>query len=398
MSKDILEMLDELGVKGNLTKKAYQDSNKPKGDTQGEKETGETKPATTGERDAENSSDVKSQSPGTNVEEAKENTDDISDAGENTPVNKQGVKATSTGKDVPATKNVQEDPGTSHEARTDTEKLSSADDIVSYGNDLLASLAVLVKSAGLVEDTKPAPKQEKKAETKKVEKSASDEGDKEVIIGENTYKLSELADIIEKAASMDEVVGYIAGQSVVSEIEKTSGNSEADEFQKAAAEYAVSTYDRASADAQDLFDYMHGFQKASMGDLSPEEMAMLEAEMGGGADPMAMGGGEEALMGGMSPEEAELLALIEQNPELLEELLAEEAGGGMVDPAMGQEEVDPQLVEELIAALAEEEAAGGGEEAAPVEDEVDPEMVDKIASVVKKYNAAKKNTKSTAKK
>lgn len=406
MSKDILEMLNELGVKGDLTKQAYQDSNKPKGDTQPEKETGETKPATTGERDAENSSDVKSQSPGTNVEESKENTDDISDAGENTPTNKQGVKAVSTGKDVPATKDVQEDPGTSHEARTDTEKLSSADDIASLGNELLASLTMLVKSSSVVEDETPARKQEKKSEPKKTEEKKTEKAanDAEVEIDGQTYKVSELAELVEKAASIDEVVGYLVGNQTIDNLEKLSEEdyNNFDDFQKTAADYAVNTYNQASADAEDLFDYMYGFQKASMGELSPEELAMLEAEMGGAPEAVPAAGGEEALMGEMDPEEAELLALIEQNPELLEEVLAEEAamgGGDMsgeMDPAAMEGEVDPQLLEELIAAIAEEEASGGemGVEEAPVEEEVDPAMAAKVASVINILQKAK----STAKK
>lgn len=328
MSNNVLDVLNEF-LGGDLAKQASSESDFDAA------QSGKNVPATEGERSAENSADVKASQPGETVDEAEDNKNDQENTGENAPVNKIGVKASPTCEDQPPVKDRLEDPGTSHPAKVGTEKFSSAtpDELVSYGNDLLAELVVATKEASAsATETETKEASDESCDDKNVKVESSDEKKDEGEPKETESTEESLDELREKAAAFDELVGYITGQHVAHEIEAGSDSEKSasdqdddDELVKLAAAEAYRLHDRAGRQADDLVAFLVGHEKAAAGEIDPELLAELGAAEGG--DMVYPEGGMEYPEG--------------------------EAGD--------EEEIDPEVLEALIEALAEAEHEGGGE-------------------------------------
>jgi hypothetical protein len=132
--KDMLATLTQLHVKQASVSSAI------------DKKDDNTVDPKTGERFQENTSDAKKATP-QGVENAPSPTSEPASAGLNTPTLKLGVKAGLTGEDVPSVGSSVSDPGTSHPAKTGTEKYANVAETVVAGNEILASLAVAIERA-----------------------------------------------------------------------------------------------------------------------------------------------------------------------------------------------------------------------------------------------------------
>lgn len=322
-------------------------------------ETGKTSPASEGPRSSENSKDVKNQVPGQAVDSASE-ASSVAGAGENTATNSIGVKSGPTGEGVPAVKTSLPDPGTSHPAKTGTEKYSTVAKLINGAEDIAARAIVYArtpKQAAVAPVATPAatpavpaaPVAEKKSEMPaplaaaiakkdKKDKKPAVESPAEPAASEPASEeekmaaavLSDTGDLTleKKAALWDEMVGYLVGTNTVDTLLKTAapteepkiaGMTEA-EFNKLAQQEAASVFDAANTASSDLIHFLLAKQAE---ELPPEALAAA------GVDPAAAAGGGAPM--GAAP-----------------------AGGAPMPGGDAGGGVDPAMLDQLVQALAAE--------------------------------------------
>lgn len=288
-----------------------------------------TRPASEGSRSSENESDVKKSVPDTINDESSKN----EAGGSEKPTDTQGT--ISQGSDDGLQGNVDSPKKDHSKSMSDSgpgddtfdgswDKASAA--LAKQGNDIVASLAVLLKQAEA-----PAPEAVQVAE-KTNEKEAS--ADPEVAL----YK--EAAEQYPDAME----AGYASAMLLAQQLGAAAEKSAADESAMIAGVAGIRK--EAAADADKYIEFLTGYQNAlSKAAQGPEELAAL-ANAGGGMPP-------EMMAGGGAPQAEELAGLG-----------AEEAEAGAEDEEASLEEIAAALdeagitPEELAAAVAE---AQGGE-------------------------------------
>jgi len=406
MNQSILSMLEEFT--GSLTKSA-------------EVEVGKTVPAKEGSRSSENTSDVKKSIQGQTPDEVEE-IHSVEGAGENTPTNSIGTKATATGEGVPAVKTTKDDPGTSHPAKAGGEKYASLASLIEAGNDLLATIAVSAKSEKKAEAPAAIQAAAAKKEVKnKADKAVTDQppASAEKAAEAATTSTDEMVSVKKaefEAMQRDqqawlELTGYIYGNQAVQEMveaEKTAENGTSNDYQAQAEKIAADAMTRAVLHADELVDAVVAFSQAS---VKQANEGMIDPAMAGAIAPEAMAGAAPGGAPGGGDIDPETLAALLQalqaqgiNPEEL--LAAEGAMGGGAEPAPAGDAVDAAQANMLGADAGSEGAEGTGEPSPekkeePEEKEEKEAHVEKLAEVfakfVKKASQAAKQ-KSTKKK
>lgn len=314
-----------------------------------------TSPASEGSRSAENEADVKKDVPDTINDESSKN----QQGGSKKPTDDQGT--ISQGSDDGLKGNV-DTPKKDHSKSMadkgpgddtfdgDWDKASS--DLAKLGNDIAASITVLLKQAGETEveiETKPGKKPKVTVE-KETEEDEEEDEEKEASDEVAMYKeaAQQYPDAME--------AGYTAATLLAQQLGIMTEKSAADEQALTAAVAGIRK--EAAADAEMYLRFLSGYNDAiTKAAAGPEELAALAnagggmpgAEMGGG---MPMGGMEE--MGG-APGAEELAGLGAEGGEGGDE----EAQLEEIAAALDEAGITP---EELAAAVAEAQGGGAPEE------------------------------------
>lgn len=306
-------------------------------------------PAPEGARAKENTSDVKAEVGTASVDtaEAVEETT----GGVNTPSNSIGTEAAATG-EAPAVETASagskpSDPGTSHPAKATMGEKYSAAQLVTMGDEILASIAVAAEKSATAAVKAPV----KKAEAIEVEIEKAKDGEKPEVKVETEAE--------EKAEEKAEEAGKDAAAAVIDEAQKL-GNAE---------QLIASVVKAAALDAQNTADYLLGYteklaesmpMEQSGAEVPPEAAAAME-------DPAAMApeaGGEPEANG-----DDELEAVVD----------------ALVEAGVSPEE---------LMALASEGQAGAGAEMAP--EAMPAGVADEAAKVASARAEANKNVKRAA--
>jgi len=370
---------------------------------------GHTQPAQTGERAAENESDVKSQIIGQSVDEASAADVEGAGRGVNAPTHSTGVKSTATGDD-PAVETASanahtSDPGTTHPARADGgEKYSALQEL---GDRILANIAVCEavgaspgeKGAAATEGTPAvaavAPVQaEPKADTGVAPVAAEADAGEKVAAGAGTEEQQaeeagrQAAQLVAKAAGLDQLA--LSPEQALSDLvkvaehdallvsdyldgwQKTAGTPGIDEGGVQLAESSDAGGDDAAA-AIDEAVAAAGVDGAGAGDpalaAAPEDEALAAEAVGGDA---AVGGGGDAVGAEALTDLAE--ALVDQG--IAPETILAQLGGG-ADAGAGVAGAADEIPPEVLAEGLPPEVAP---EAAPVEPKLASRQ-EKVAAV-----------------
>lgn len=352
-------------------------------------ESGQTSPVSTGERSSENSSDVESTIPGDAVD-GKAMSPEME---QDTAQKNKAPKADETGVNVPSPKDTSDDPGTSHPAQVGSEKYSSTQDTINGHNELLSSIADLLKSAEMDSESEDEYHDETSGDSKKGKNlqidskeqykddknpdEADNGGDKadvmestdeDAVNGEKqsssetvTIKKAEYDDLVTGNELLNEVLGAWVGQQDLQKVAQSQSQSQqqstpqyTEEQEKQAREKVAHISEYASYLGGEVADFVVAMQEKQSMDpagggapVDPSMLAAAPAAPAGAAAPAAPAGAGAAAPEGaeeeISPEDLELLlqALAEQgvNPEELMALNPEdlmpvgpEAGGGEAGP------------------------------------------------------------------
>jgi len=331
-----------------------------------------TKPATEGERSAENTADIKKSVPN-GTSSPVVNKDDGKSKG---PQSAAAVGHGPTGEGVPSAKTTKDDPGTSHPA-----KVASLRELVSLGNEISADIVVAVreteKQAALAAAA-PAP----------------------APVAAAPAKVAPAATAPVKAASpvlSDEQLGFLAGQFVTEQLRKgAAAQPQAPALTKLAEDEVTAVIERAVYTANKAADFLDGYFGKRAEALPPEmaggpEMGAMPAELPpeAGAMPPEAAGGEEDLLAGLPPELIEvvkqMLAMGMTEAQILEALQSGGSPEGGAPADAGAPPIDPASPAPAGDALAGPAAA---EQAQP--EKMAAASIAKVAqAIVAKINANK---------